>query len=113
MIKLLGRTENKITKDENGENMPHIEITEVELIHCNIANNDYQQDSRILYRYVPNKLFGQLLDISPKNSMFLETFGSEFSYIKVWLTNQNSKLLEIEGKISITLANNLSVKYRK
>ena len=113
MIKLFGRTENKITKDENGENMPHIEITEVELTHCNIANNDYQQDSRILYRYVPNKLFGQLLDISPKNSMFLETFGSEFSYIKVWLTNQNSKSLEIEGKISITLANNLSVKYRK
>ena len=80
MIKLLGRTENKITKDENGENMPHIEITEVELIHCNIDNNDYQQDSRILYRYVPNKLFGHLLDISPKNSVFRNSWFRIFIY---------------------------------
>ena len=51
-MKLLGSTENKITKDKNGENVPHLEITEVVLVHCNIANNDYQQDSRALYTSV-------------------------------------------------------------
>ena len=59
-MKLLGSTEDKITKDENGENVPHIEITEVVLVHCNIVNNDYQQDSRALYTFVPNKHFGSL-----------------------------------------------------
>ena len=53
-MKLLGSTENKITKDKNGENVPHLEITEVVLVHCNIVNNDYQQDSRVLYTFVPN-----------------------------------------------------------
>ena len=52
-MKLLGSTKNKITKDENGENVPHLEITEIVLIYCNIANNDYQQDSRVLYTVVP------------------------------------------------------------
>ena len=69
-MKLLGSTKSKITKDKNIENVPHLEITEVVLIHCNIVNNDYQQDSRVLYTFVPNKSFGQLLDISPKNFTF-------------------------------------------
>ena len=58
-MKLLGSTENKITKDKNGDNVPHLEITEAVLVHCNIINNDYQQDSRVLYTFVPNELFGQ------------------------------------------------------
>ena len=91
--KLLGSTENKITKDENGENAPHLEITEVVLVHCNIVNNDYQQDLRVLYTFVPNKSFGQLLDISPKKILFLKTFDSKFSYIEVWFTDQKCKLL--------------------
>ena len=70
-MKLLGSTENKITKDKNGENVPHLEITEVVLVHYNIVNNDYQQDSRVLYIFVPNKSFGNLLEISPKNHIFL------------------------------------------
>ena len=86
--------------------MPHLEITEVVLVHCNTANNDYQQDSRALYIFVPNKSSGQLLDISPKNFIFLKTFDSEFSYIEVWFTNQNSKLLETEDKINIALVIN-------
>ena len=69
-MKLLGSTKSKITKDENGENMPYLEITEVVLVHWNIVNNDYQKDSRVLYTFVPNKSFGQLLDISPKNYIF-------------------------------------------
>ena len=71
-MKLLGSTENKITKDKNGENVPHLEITEVVLVHCNIVNNDYQQDSRVLYTFVPNKPFGSLLEISPTNHIFLK-----------------------------------------
>ena len=105
-MKLLGSTKSKITKDKNIENVPHLEITEVVLIHCNIVNNDYQQDSRVLYTFVPNKSFGQLLDISPKNFIFLKIFDSEFSYIEVWFTDQNSKPLEIEDKINITLVIN-------
>ena len=77
-MKLLGSTENKRTKDKNGENVLHIEITEVLLVHCNIANNGYQQDSRVLYMFVPNKPFGTLLEISPANHIFLKTFKSEF-----------------------------------
>ena len=61
-MKLLGNTENKITKDKNGEKVPHLEITEVGLVHCNIVNNDYQQDSRVLYTFVENKPFGSLLE---------------------------------------------------
>ena len=89
-MKLLGSTKSKITKSENGENVPHLEITEVILVHCNIANNDYQQNSRVLYTFVPNKLFGQLLVISPKKFIFLKTFNSDFSYIEVWFTDRNS-----------------------
>ena len=79
-MKLLGRDKNKITKDKNGENVPNLEITEVILVHCNIVNNNYQRDPRILYTSIPNKSFGELLDISPKNCIFLKTFSSEFSY---------------------------------
>ena len=63
-MKLLGSTESKITKDKNGENVPHLEIVELVLVHYNLVNNDYQQDSRILYTFVPNKPFGSLLEIS-------------------------------------------------
>ena len=77
-MELLESTKNKITKNKDGENVPHLEITEVVLVHCNIVNSDYQQDSRVLYTFVPNKSFGQLSDISSKNFLFLKTFDSEF-----------------------------------
>ena len=69
-MKLLRSTISKITKDKNGENVPHLEITEVVLVHYNIENNDYQQDSRMFYTFIPNKSFSQLLDISPKKMIF-------------------------------------------
>ena len=81
-MKLFESTKSKITKDKNGENLSHLDITEVVLINCIILKNDYQQDSRVLYTFVPNKLFGQLLDISPKNFIFLKTFDSEFHTLK-------------------------------
>ena len=70
-MKLLGSTKNKITKDKNGDNIHHLEINEVILVHCNILNNYYQQDSRELYTFVSNKPFGSLLEISPTNHIFL------------------------------------------
>ena len=82
-MKLLGSTEGKITKDKNGENVAHLEVAELALVHCNLTNNDYQQDSRILYTFVPNKTFGSLLEISPTNHAFLKTFNSEFQEIKI------------------------------
>ena len=102
-MKLLGSTESKITKNKNSENVPHLEITEVVLVHCNFVNNDYQQDSRVLYTFVPNKPFGSILEISPVNHIFLKTFNAEFQNIEVWFTNQNSQPLEIEDRINLTL----------
>ena len=102
-MKLLGSTKNKITKDKNGENVKHLEIAEVVLVHCNMVNNDYQQDSRVLYTFVPNKSFGSLLDISPSNHIFLKTFNSKYDEIIVWFTDQNSKRLEIEDRINLTM----------
>ena len=96
--KLLLSTEIKLTKYKNGENVPHLEITELVLVHCHIVNNDFQQDSRILYTFVPNKPFGTLLEISPTNHIFLKTFNSEFQEIGIWFTDQNSKSLELEDK---------------
>ena len=102
-MKLLGSTENKITKDKNGGNVPHLEITEVVLAHCNIANNHYQQDSRVLYTFVPHKPFGSLLEIPSTNHIFLKTFNSEYPNIKVWFTDQKSQPLEIEERINLTV----------
>ena len=96
-MKLLGTTESKTTNDKNGENVSHLETVELALVPCNRVNNDYQQDLRILYTFVPNKPFGSLLEISPTN-IFLKAFNSEFQEIKVWFTDQTSKPLEAEKK---------------
>ena len=84
--------------------MYHILKLQVALVHCNIVNNDYQQDSKVLYTFVPNKPLGSLLEIFPKNHIFLKTFNSEFQVIEVWFTDQNSQPLEIEDRISLTVA---------
>ena len=102
-MKLLGSTKNKIAKDKNGENVPHLEIIEVVLVHFNIVNNDYQQDSRVLYTFVPDKPFGSLLEISPTDFIPIKAFNSEFQSIEVWFTDQNSLTLEIEDRINLTL----------
>ena len=83
------------------KNVPRLEITEVVLVQCNILNNNYQQNSRALHTFVANMLFGQLLDISPKNIIFLKTFNSEFSYIEVRFNDPNAIPLETEDKIKL------------
>ena len=93
-MNLLGSTKKRTTKDKdkNGENVPHLKIAEVVLVHRNIVNNDYQQDSRILYTFVLNKPFGSLLEISLTNHIFLKTFNSEYDELIVWFTDQNSQI---------------------
>ena len=98
-MKVIGSNGNKLTKDKNDENVPHLEITEVVLIHFNIVSNDYHRDSTILYTFVPSKSFDTLLKISQQinkstNHIFLKTFNSELQEIKVWFTDLNSQLLE-------------------
>ena len=88
-MKLLGSTNNKITKEENGGKVPYLEITEVVFVHRNIVINDYHYDLRVLYTFVPNESFVQLLDISSKYFIFLKTFNLEFSYIEESFTSQN------------------------
>ena len=83
--------------------MSHLDITELVLVQCNLVNNDSQQDSRILYTFVPNKPLCSLLEISPTNNILLKTFDSEFQEIKVLFTDQTSKPLEVEDKINLTL----------
>ena len=102
-MKLLGSTEIRITKDKNGENVAHLEIFELVLVHFNLVHNDYQQDSRILYTFVPNKPFGSLLGIFLTNHIFFKTFNFEFQEIKICFTDQNSKPLKVEDKINLTL----------
>ena len=99
-MKLLRSTENKVTENKNGEDVPHFEITKVVLVYFVIVNNDYQQDSRALYTFVPNKSFGSLLKVSPKNHTFLKSFNSEFQAIQVWFTDHNSQPLETEDRIN-------------
>ena len=97
---------NKDNKRKHGQIVSYVEITELVLIHCNVVNNSYLQNSRVVYTFVPNKSFSQLLDISSKNFIFLKTFDSEFSYIEVQFKDQNFNPPEIEDKINITLVIN-------
>ena len=102
-MKLLGNTGNKRTKGQKGKNIPYLEITKAVLFHCNIFNNDYQQDSRVLYTFVPNKPFGNFFAIAPTNFIPSKIFNSEFQTIEVWFTYQNIQPLEMEERINLTL----------
>ena len=113
-MKLFESTKNKKNRNENGRNIPHLEITEVAIFHYKIANYYYQYSSRVLYTLVPNNSFGQLLEISTKNFVFLNAFNTEFLYINECCTDQNSKLeiQKVEDKINIALVINLGITYK-
>ena len=82
---------------------PILKLLKIILVHCNIVNNVYQKDSRVLYTFVPNKSFGSLLEISPTNHIFLKTFKSEYDEIKIWFMDQNSQPLEMEDRINLIM----------
>ena len=100
-MKLLGSTSNIIDKDNNSETVPNLENIEVILVHCNLVNNSYQQHSRVLFTFVPNKKYGQLISISPHSLVFLKTMNTEFSEIEIWFTDQNNNALKIEDKLIV------------
>ena len=102
-MKLLGSTKKVVDKDKNSENVPKLESVEVVLVHCNLVKNDYQHTSKVLFSFVPNKQFGQLINISPHSLTMMNTVNTEFSFVEVWFTDQTSKALEIEDNINLTL----------
>ena len=101
-MKLLGSTKKDVDKDKDGEDVPKLESVEVVLVHCNLVNNSYQQASKVLFTFVPNKQFGQLITISPHLLTMLETTSAEFQSIQLWFTDQNNRPLEIEDSVNIT-----------
>ena len=107
-MKLLRSTKDTTDADKNSENVPRLENVEVVLVHCNLVNNSYQQASRVLFTFVPNKQYGQLISISPYSLIFLKTMNTEFSEIEIWFTDQNNNALEIEDNVNISLIINTS-----
>ena len=107
-MKLLGSTRDTIDADKNSENVPRLENVEVALVHRNLVNNSYLQASRVLFTFVPNKQYGQIISISPNSLIFLKTMNTEFSEIEIWFTDQNNNSLEIEDNVNITLITNTS-----
>ena len=102
-MKLLGSTKNDLDKDKDGEDAPKLESVEVVLMHCNIINNSYQQASKVLLTFVPNKQFGQLITILPHSLTMLKTTNAEFQFIQLWFTDQSNRPLEIEDSVNTTL----------
>ena len=102
-MRLLGSTKKDVDSDKNSENVPKLESVEVVLVHCNLVKNDYQHTSKVLFSFVPNKQFGQLINISPHSLTMMNTANTEFSFVEVWFRDQASKALEIEDNINLTL----------
>ena len=105
---LLGSLSNIIDSDKGGELVPKLEIVEVVLVHCNLVNNNYQQASKVLFTFVSNGQFGQLITITPNTPNMLKTTNAEFSFIEIWFTDQNNRPLEIEDNININLITGIS-----
>ena len=103
MIRLLGSTKKDVDSDKNSEIVPKLESVEVVLVHCNLVKNDYQHTSKVLFSFVPNKQFGQLINISPHSLTMMNTVNTEFSFVEVWFKDQTSKALEIKDNVNLTL----------
>ena len=102
-MKLLGSTKEYVNQDKDGEDVAKLESAEVVLVHCNLVNSNYQQTSKVLFTFVLNKQFGQLLNIAQHSFTKLGSTNTEFSFIEVWCTDQNSEPLEIEDIVNLTL----------
>ena len=102
-MQLLGSSKKDIDKNKDGEIVPRLETAEVVLVHCNLVNNSYQQASKVLFTFLPNKQFGQLITITPHSSAMLKTSNAEFLFIEIWFTDQNNRPLKIEYNVNITL----------
>ena len=94
-----------VDKDKDGEDVPKLESVEVILVHCNLVNNSYQKASKVLFTFVPNKQFDQLITVSTHLLTILKTTSAEFQSIELWFTDQNNRSLKIEDSVKITLIN--------
>ena len=99
-MQLLGSSKKVIDQNKDAEIVPRLEIFEVVLVHCNLVNNSYQQVSKVLFTFVPNKQFGQLITITSHSPTMLKTTNAEFSFIEIWFTDQNNRPLEIEDTVN-------------
>ena len=102
-MKLLESGKKDVDKDKDGENMPRLEPVEVVLVYCNLVKNDYQHTSKVLFTFLPNKQFEELINISPHSLTMMNAINTEFSFAEVWFTDQVSKALEIEDNVNLTI----------
>ena len=102
-MELLGSTKKDVDQDKVGEDVAKLESVEVVLVDCNLVNNNYQQVSKALFTFVPNKQFGQLINILPHSQTMLGTTNTEFSFIGVWFTDQKSEPIETDDNVNLTV----------
>ena len=102
-MRLLGSTKKDVDKDKDGANKPKLESIEVVLFHYNLVKNNYQHTSKVLFTFVPNKQFGQLINISPHSLTMMNIVNAEYFSVEIWFTDQASKALEIENSVNLTL----------
>ena len=102
-MKLLGSSTDAIDSDKNSELVPKLESVDLVLVHCNLVNNSYQQASKVLFPFVHNKKYGQLITVSPETLIMLKTVNTEFSFIEIWFADQDNRPLEIEDSVNILL----------
>ena len=101
-MQLLGSSKKVTDKNKDREVVPRLETVEVVLVHCNLVNNNYQQASKVLITFVPNKQFGQLITITLHSLTMLKTANAEFSFTEIRFTDQNNRPIEIEDNANIT-----------
>ena len=102
-MKSIEKGKKDFEKDKEGENVPKLEYVEVVLVHCNLVKNDYQHASKVLFSFIPNQQFRQLINISPHSLTMMNTINTEFSFVEVWFTDQVSKALETEDNVNFTI----------
>ena len=102
-MRLLGSGKKEVAKDKDGENVPKLDPIEIVWVHCNLVKNDYQHTSKVLFTFVSNKQFGQLINISPHSLIKMNTVNTEFSSVEVWFIDQASKAREIKESVNLTL----------
>ena len=99
-MRLIGSAKKDKDQDKDEEDVPRLESAEVVLVHYNLVNNNYQQASKVIFTFAPNKQFGQLITNGPHSLIVLNATNIEFSSIEVWFTEQKSKQLEVEDNVN-------------
>ena len=102
-MKSLRSSTDTIDGDRNSELVPKLESVDLVLVHCNLVNNRYQQASKVLFTFVTNKKYSQLITVSPDTLIMLKTVNTEFSFIDIWFTDQDNRPLETEESVNISL----------